>query len=258
VVHDWEIRDAKDKDFPERKVLFIKAEKEDILKFKEKFYLFSGSFVKIDNTYRCFLYNLNQEIEKKIEKFLKGEIEEEVKEEKVEIETRKEPEKSEEKEGVVIERFEPKKEEKEEKKEVKVEIERFGGESKEEKKEKLKREIKKVRVTYIFPAGKEELLEKVEEGIKNVILEKNLKYEFEKVLSLRQDAKVTPQELATRAKESDCDVVIIVAPENWGKEVVSILRSLRIPSQIITEDNVDKKFRYLNLITDVALLSSRK
>ncbi|RLD16702.1 MAG: hypothetical protein DRI22_00955 [Caldiserica bacterium] len=240
MVYDWEIRDAESESLPKRKVLFIKAEKGDILKFKEKFYLFSGSFVKLDDAYRCFLYNLTPEIEEKIKRFLKGEeIEEKVEEE---IKEKKE---------IVIEGLP----EEEEREEVKIEIGKFG---EEERRERRKKEVKKIRVTYILPAGKEDLLDKVEEGIKNVILEKDLKYEFEKILILKQDARITPQELATRAKDSDCDVVIIVAPENWGKEVVSILRSLSVPFQIITEDNVDKKFRYLNLITEIALLSTRK
>ena len=57
---------------------------------------------------------------------------------------------------------------------------------------------------------------------------------------------------------NDFNFVLSIAPDEQIDPVLRELREKKFILKIITEDNIDKKFRYLNLITDIVLSHGRK
>ncbi|HLD30168.1 MAG TPA: hypothetical protein VJC03_07480, partial [bacterium] len=111
-----------------------------------------------------------------------------------------------------------------------------------------------VRIAYIYSAGKEKQLDIIEDNLNQIIEEKALKFKLERIMEIEYTSQLSGEYLKERIQELKSNIVLLVDPDGWDKDVGQFLRTSSIPFQVITQDNIDKKFRYLNLITDIAIL----
>jgi len=151
-------------------------------------------------------------------------------------------------------------------------IERFEGEKeghgkevKEEKpaeKEEAKKETqpatpkkgaKKISLLYLTPAQKKDLPKTVHQHIETIVSEKNINFVFENSGLITYEPSEADAEIVKKLSDKSFNFVILVAPDEKGDGIAKELKKQQRPFKVITEDNIDKKFRYLNLITDIVL-----
>jgi len=140
--------------------------------------------------------------------------------------------------------------------------EKLEEDKKPEKKEEAKKETqpisprkgaKKISLFYLTPSQKKDLPKVVHQHIETIVSEKNINFVFENSGLLTYEPDDIDTEIVKKLLNRTYNFVIFVAPDEKGDGIVKELKKHQCPFKVITEDNIDKKFRYLNLITDIVL-----
>ncbi len=115
-----------------------------------------------------------------------------------------------------------------------------------------------IRVVYLCPEGRSELLSQVQSSINRIMLEKGINFNFAPAAEILYKKTETSGAIVSQITGKDFNFVLSIAPDEQIDPVLRELREKKFILKIITEDNIDKKFRYLNLITDIVLSHSSK
>jgi hypothetical protein len=130
------------------------------------------------------------------------------------------------------------------------------GKRKEDEK-KEKKGAQAIKIIYFCPEAKQDLINQVKSSIETIISEKNINFTFEAVANIIYGKDEPRQDIIGRIVQNKFSFIIAVAPDENGENILRELKRKGYIPKVITEDNIDKKFRYLNLITDI-VLSPRK
>jgi len=128
----------------------------------------------------------------------------------------------------------------------------------EKNKAPLEKKPEIIRVVYLCPEGKSELLSQVKSSIKRIVLEKGINFNFVPSAEILYKKADVSGRIMSQITESNFNFVLSIAPDEQVDPVLRELREQKFILKIITEDNIDKKFRYLNLITDIVLSHGSK
>lgn len=115
-----------------------------------------------------------------------------------------------------------------------------------------------IRVIYLCPEGKRELLKQVKNSINKIILEKSINFNFTPAAEIFYKKDEASEEVMRQVTRNPFNFVLSIAPDKQGEAILKELRKKDFILKVITEDNIDKKFRYLNLITDIVLSPGTK
>jgi len=116
---------------------------------------------------------------------------------------------------------------------------------------------KTIEVAYFCPAEKKEMMVQVKENITKIVEEKNINFAFKAVAEILYEKAQTKEAVIDQIKSCSFDFLIAIAPDLQGDVILKEIKKKGYMPKVIAEDNIDKKFRYLNLITDI-ILSPRK
>ena len=126
-----------------------------------------------------------------------------------------------------------------------------------EKSEKPRTASQVIKIVYFCPEAKKDLISQVKTNIETIISEKNINFNFEAAAVVIYGKNEPRQDIIGKVLEKEFDFVIAIAPDENDENILRELKRKGFIPKVITEDNIDKKFRYLNLITDI-VLSPRK
>ena len=91
-----------------------------------------------------------------------------------------------------------------------------------------------------------------------IIYDELVKLCMKVTIGFKYDTFESVNEIIPNIQRANIDIILVIAPPIDQEKWVTILRKESFPFQIITEDHLDQRFRYLNLITDLAVLNSFK
>ncbi|MBA3065543.1 hypothetical protein FP828_03525 [bacterium] len=121
----------------------------------------------------------------------------------------------------------------------------------------IRKDATPIDVLYLCPERSKDKADLVKENIAKIVAEKNINFEFKSagvVVYAPGAAKAGVMEEIAKYKFS---FILVVAPDAMGEELLREIKKKGFVPKVITEDNIDKKFRYLNLITDIVLSPRR-
>ena len=120
-----------------------------------------------------------------------------------------------------------------------------------------RKDAKPIDVLYLCPENGKDKAEIVKENIAKIVAEKNINFDFKSAGVVVYSAGASKESVMEEIVKYKFSFVLVVAPDAMGEELLREIKKKGFVPKVITEDNIDKKFRYLNLITDIVLSPRR-
>jgi len=120
-----------------------------------------------------------------------------------------------------------------------------------------RKDAKPIDVLYLCPENGKDKAEIVKENIAKIVAEKNINFDFKSAGVVAYSGNATKESVMEEITKYKFSFVLVVAPDAMGEELLREIKKKGFVPKVITEDNIDKKFRYLNLITDIVLSPRR-
>jgi len=120
-----------------------------------------------------------------------------------------------------------------------------------------RKDAKPIDVLYLCPENGKDKAEIVKENIAKIVAEKNINFDFKSAGVVVYPAGASKESVMEEIVKYKFSFVLVVAPDAMGEELLREIKKKGFVPKVITEDNIDKKFRYLNLITDIVLSPRR-
>jgi len=120
-----------------------------------------------------------------------------------------------------------------------------------------RKDAKPIDVLYLCPESGRDKADLVKENIAKIVTEKNINFDFKSAGVVAYQEGATKESVMEEIAKYKFSFVLVVAPDSMGEELLREIKKKGFVPKVITEDNIDKKFRYLNLITDIVLSPRR-
>ena len=121
----------------------------------------------------------------------------------------------------------------------------------------VRKDVKAIEVLYLCPESAKDKAEIVKENIAKIVAEKNINFDFKSAGLVLYKPGANKESVMADVAKYKFSFVLVVAPDAMGEELLREIKKKGFVPKVITEDNIDKKFRYLNLITDIVLSPRR-
>ncbi len=120
-----------------------------------------------------------------------------------------------------------------------------------------RKDARPIDVLYLCPESSRDKADIVKENIAKIVAEKNINFDFKPAGVVVYSEGASKESIMEEIKKYKFSFVLVVAPDAMGEELLREIKKKGFVPKVITEDNIDKKFRYLNLITDIVLSPRR-
>ncbi|MEA2082056.1 MAG: hypothetical protein U9O97_04900 [Elusimicrobiota bacterium] len=116
-----------------------------------------------------------------------------------------------------------------------------------------RKDAKPIEVLYLCPETGKDKADVVKENIAKIVAEKNINFDFKSVGVVLYPEGASKESVMEEIAKYKFSFILVVVPDAMGEELLREIKKKGFVPKVITEDNIDKKFRYLNLITDIVL-----
>jgi len=121
----------------------------------------------------------------------------------------------------------------------------------------VRKDAKAIDVLYLCPEKAKDKADIVKENIAKIVAEKNINFDFKPAGVVVYSPGASKESVMEEIAKYKFSFVLVVAPDALGEELLREIKKKGFVPKVITDDNIDKKFRYLNLITDIVLSPRR-